>query len=255
MKKVLMLVVIMLAALAAVAPTASATNGPPEKVTICHVAGRADDPANYITLTIPWVAVYGQAGHFNEDGTPQAGHEQDSLGPCNPPPPPECPDGDLNGDLPGCDAPPPPECPNGDLNGEAPGCDAPPPPPPPCVPQNEDGSLGGKDGIPGNDDCAKDPEPEVPGTPETPEPPVVEPPVVEPPVVEPPVKEEPEVEKPEKPKPEKPQAEKPEASKPPKRTSTDKETLPYTGVPLLPVVGLGAGLMGLGRWMRRRYPK
>jgi LPXTG-motif cell wall-anchored protein len=62
--------------------------GPPEKVTICHVAGRADDPANYITLTLPWVAVYGEAGHFNEDGTPRAGHEQDSLGECDPPEPP-----------------------------------------------------------------------------------------------------------------------------------------------------------------------
>ena len=45
----------------------------PESVTFCHVAGRADDPANTVTLTLPYNAVFGQAGHFNEDGTPQAG--------------------------------------------------------------------------------------------------------------------------------------------------------------------------------------
>lgn len=54
----------------------------PEQVTICHAAGLADQPANYVTLTLPWVAVYGQAGHFNENGTTQAGHEEDTLGPC-----------------------------------------------------------------------------------------------------------------------------------------------------------------------------
>ncbi|OGM13095.1 hypothetical protein A3A76_01735 [Candidatus Woesebacteria bacterium RIFCSPLOWO2_01_FULL_39_23] len=65
------------------APTALAVK--PEVVTFCHVAGQADDPANYVDLTLPWNAVYGQAGHFNENGTTQAGHEQDYLGPCNPP--------------------------------------------------------------------------------------------------------------------------------------------------------------------------
>jgi hypothetical protein len=58
-----------------------------EKITICHVAGLASDPANYITLTISVNAVYGPGGHFNENGTPQAGHEEDSFGACNPPPP------------------------------------------------------------------------------------------------------------------------------------------------------------------------
>ena len=55
----------------------------PEFVTFCHIAGRADDPANMVTLTLPYDAVFGQAGHFNEDGTPNAGHENDYLGPCN----------------------------------------------------------------------------------------------------------------------------------------------------------------------------
>jgi hypothetical protein len=52
-------------------------------VTICHAAGRADEPANWVTLTLPWQAVYGEAGHFYENGTPQAGHEQDYLGECD----------------------------------------------------------------------------------------------------------------------------------------------------------------------------
>jgi hypothetical protein len=71
---------------------ALATGGPPEQVTICHVAGLASDPANHITLTLPVTAVYGPGGHFEENGTPQAGHEEDYLGPCNPPSPSPSPD-------------------------------------------------------------------------------------------------------------------------------------------------------------------
>jgi hypothetical protein len=63
----------------------------PVTVTICHVAGLAEDPANTVTLTLPENAVYGQAGHFNEDGTTQAGHEQDTLGACPEPTPTEPP--------------------------------------------------------------------------------------------------------------------------------------------------------------------
>lgn len=55
---------------------------PPVMVTICHAAGLADEPANWVTLTLPEQVVYGQAGHFYENGTPQAGHEQDYLGAC-----------------------------------------------------------------------------------------------------------------------------------------------------------------------------
>jgi hypothetical protein len=57
----------------------------PVFVTFCHVAGLAEDPANTVTLTLPENAVYGEAGHFNENGTPKAGHEQDYLGPCQDP--------------------------------------------------------------------------------------------------------------------------------------------------------------------------
>ena len=54
---------------------------PADKVTICHGAGQ-DGTTKYITLTISWNAVYGEAGHFYENGTPRAGHENDYLGAC-----------------------------------------------------------------------------------------------------------------------------------------------------------------------------
>jgi len=52
-----------------------------DKVTICHAAGRVGT-THYIELTIGYSAVFGPGGHFNENGTPQAGHELDYLGPC-----------------------------------------------------------------------------------------------------------------------------------------------------------------------------
>ncbi len=62
-----------------------------DKVTLCHAAGRAGT-TQFVTLTISYNAAFGQAGHFYEDGTPRAGHEDDYLGPCNPPPPTDvCP--------------------------------------------------------------------------------------------------------------------------------------------------------------------
>jgi len=100
--------------------TSVAQEGPPDKVTICHIAGlAAPDNANEVTLTIPWVAVYGQAGHFNENGTTQAGHEEDYFGPCveaeTPPTVPPTV-------TPPTDVPPTPDV--------APPSDAPKPPPP-----------------------------------------------------------------------------------------------------------------------------
>ncbi len=54
------------------------TNEEKARYTICHVAGLAAQPANYIILRdMPWQAIFGQAGHFEENGTPRAGHEQD----------------------------------------------------------------------------------------------------------------------------------------------------------------------------------
>ena len=62
-----------------------------DKVTLCHAAGR-DGTTQFVTLTISYNAAFGQAGHFYENGTPRAGHEDDYLGPCNPPPPTDvCP--------------------------------------------------------------------------------------------------------------------------------------------------------------------
>ena len=79
-------------------PSVSLLEAKPDFVTFCHVAGRAEDPANTVTLTLPSNAVFGQGGHFNEDGTPQAGHEQDHLGACETPPTPTdvCPNIDGN---------------------------------------------------------------------------------------------------------------------------------------------------------------
>lgn len=55
--------------------------GKPDKVTICHAAGR-EGTDHYVTLNLAPQAVYGKAGHLNEDGTAQAGHEGDYLGAC-----------------------------------------------------------------------------------------------------------------------------------------------------------------------------
>ena len=66
-------------ALVAWGPTAYGK--PPVMVTICHAAG-LDGTTHYVTLTIPENAVYGQAGHFYENGTTRAGHEDDYLGEC-----------------------------------------------------------------------------------------------------------------------------------------------------------------------------
>ena len=61
---------------------------PGDKVTICHIAGLAQpDNANAVTITISEHAAFGPAGHFNEDGTTQAGHEEDYFGPCVEPSP------------------------------------------------------------------------------------------------------------------------------------------------------------------------
>ena len=49
-----------------------------EKVTICHAAGLAGT-TKFVTLV---VAPQALSGHFDENGTPQAGHEEDYEGPC-----------------------------------------------------------------------------------------------------------------------------------------------------------------------------
>lgn len=52
-----------------------------DKVTLCHAAG-LDGTTKYVTLTVGYPAAYGEAGHFYENGTPRAGHEDDYLGYC-----------------------------------------------------------------------------------------------------------------------------------------------------------------------------
>ena len=49
-----------------------------EKFVICHVAGQAGS-TQCQTLTLPGPAA---CAHIGEQGTPQAGHEQDFCGPC-----------------------------------------------------------------------------------------------------------------------------------------------------------------------------
>src|SRR5688572_17664741 len=61
------------------AVTGAATNDD-KKVTICHKTSSVTNP--FVTLTISENAVFGPGGHFNENGTTQAGHEEDTMGPC-----------------------------------------------------------------------------------------------------------------------------------------------------------------------------
>jgi outer membrane biosynthesis protein TonB len=77
----------MIAAVALLLITALPVVAGEAKVTLCHAAG-LDGTTQFVTLTVAYPAAYGPAGHFNENGTPNAGHEQDYLGECTPPPPP-----------------------------------------------------------------------------------------------------------------------------------------------------------------------
>lgn len=53
----------------------------PEMITICHAAGQAGTTM-FVEITAAAPAIFGEAGHFFENGTPRAGHEEDTLGPC-----------------------------------------------------------------------------------------------------------------------------------------------------------------------------
>lgn len=54
-----------------------------DKVTICHAAGQAGT-TKFVTITVDRNAL---KGHFDEKGTPLAGHEQDYMGACKDPSP------------------------------------------------------------------------------------------------------------------------------------------------------------------------
>ncbi len=58
--------------------TLTATSQANDKVTICHAAG-LDGTTHYIKITVGYPAAFGPSGHFYENGTPRAGHEQDVL--------------------------------------------------------------------------------------------------------------------------------------------------------------------------------
>lgn len=72
---------LVIAAVLAVGILSATSSSAAEKVTLCHADGQSGT-LKFSELTISVNAAYGQAGHFNEDGTPQAGHEDDYLGPC-----------------------------------------------------------------------------------------------------------------------------------------------------------------------------
>ena len=56
-----------------------------QRFTICHIAGHVeDDNANEVELTIPCTGV---RGHFDIQGNPLAGHENDRCGACEEKPP------------------------------------------------------------------------------------------------------------------------------------------------------------------------
>ena len=62
-------------------PPVDSTSRPPENFTICHFTGLAGTE-RFVELNLPFLAIFGVAGHFFENGTPQAGHEEDIFGPC-----------------------------------------------------------------------------------------------------------------------------------------------------------------------------
>lgn len=81
MNKLLMVVTILAIAVAGLVGASMVQADGGDRVVICHAAGQAGT-TKYVTLSLPIKAVFGKAGHFNEPGTPAAGHEDDYLGPC-----------------------------------------------------------------------------------------------------------------------------------------------------------------------------
>ncbi len=81
MKKILIAAAAVISTALMIGVFAAPTQADNDRVTLCHAAGQ-DGTLQYVTLTISYNAAFGQAGHFNEDGTPQAGHEDDYLGEC-----------------------------------------------------------------------------------------------------------------------------------------------------------------------------
>lgn len=70
-----------IAAVIAIALAGSASVSAQEKVLVCHAAGQ-DGTTKYVTISVPPNDGGFPQGHFTEDGTTAAGHEDDYLGAC-----------------------------------------------------------------------------------------------------------------------------------------------------------------------------
>jgi hypothetical protein len=68
-------------AFVALALYAGGANAANDKVDVCHAAGR-DGTTKYVTINVPATDTGFPKGHFTENGTQEAGHEDDYLGAC-----------------------------------------------------------------------------------------------------------------------------------------------------------------------------
>lgn len=82
----LMVLAVAMALVLQVVMSPSTVSAAKDEVCICHAAG-LDGTTHFVTVCANRTAIFGQAGHFYEDGTPRAGHEEDYLGPCAAPSP------------------------------------------------------------------------------------------------------------------------------------------------------------------------
>lgn len=120
-----------------------------EKITICHASGLAGT-TKFETLELPYPAVFGEAGHFYENGTPRAGHEEDYLGPC------QTDTGTTTTETTPTETTPTETTPTETTPTETTPTETTPTSPQPerCPPGQ--GPYAGKDGQPGNDECCPD---------------------------------------------------------------------------------------------------
>jgi hypothetical protein len=144
----------------------AATGGDNHKVVICHAAGQAGT-TKYVTIEVDEHAL---KGHFDENGTPQAGHEQDYMGACHTDTTPtDTTPTDTTPTTPTETTPTTPTT----TTPTAPVETTPTTPGPRCPPGMT--PTAGKDGNPGNDEC------ESPKTPPPVTPPASAPPAAAPP--------------------------------------------------------------------------
>ena len=80
-KRIVAILALAAAIIGAAAFSQSVLASRPEKVTVCHAAGRADNPT-WVELEVPPNEGGFPQGHFTEGGSQEAGHERDYLGAC-----------------------------------------------------------------------------------------------------------------------------------------------------------------------------